>query len=312
MKQAEEEMNLADEQYGSRKNLRSITAALNKKLILDIWRTDHHSGAFSINDAASCYDRIHHIFASLSMQSMGLSSTAARILLGTLQKAVHHISTGFGRSGPIYGNEIPPKQGGGQGSGLAPPMWASISSILIKVMKKRGHGCYLESANLQMNLVGIAFVDDTDLILSHPNAQNLFDVHQRLQLALDDWEQCIHISGGALNPSKSFWFNVGYEWVSDKWVMVQDNSNPLTVKDTSGHRGELEFCGGDSRHRNLGYLAPTGRTRRHTSHQVEGESCQVCSKPCVTKIKQESSLVHLTTLHPTVPDILLGSDQYQT
>ena len=56
------------EQYGSRKNLQSVTAALNKRLTMDLLRQKRQAGALCSNDAKSCYDRIVHSVACLSMR----------------------------------------------------------------------------------------------------------------------------------------------------------------------------------------------------------------------------------------------------
>ena len=71
--------------------------------------------------------------------SCGLPQTIACTLISTLQKAVHHIKTGLGRSGPVYGNEVIPISGIGQGNGMGPILWALISSKLLLMMHTAGH-----------------------------------------------------------------------------------------------------------------------------------------------------------------------------
>ena len=123
-----------------------------------------------MNDAKGCYDLISHPIAVLVLMSYGLSQSVACVLLETLQKSVHHIKTGFGRSGPVYGNELIPLSGIGQGNGLGPTLWALISSKLFLMMERAGHGVRLTSAltNAVISLVGFAFVDDTDLFYTNP------------------------------------------------------------------------------------------------------------------------------------------------
>jgi hypothetical protein len=62
---------IAPEQFGSRKNHQSILAALNKRLTMDVLRQRRQAGALCSNDAKSCYDRIVHCVAALSMRRMG-------------------------------------------------------------------------------------------------------------------------------------------------------------------------------------------------------------------------------------------------
>ena len=51
---------IAAEQYGCRKNHRSIEVVLNSRLIDDIVRILHQPGIICSNDAESCFDRIVH------------------------------------------------------------------------------------------------------------------------------------------------------------------------------------------------------------------------------------------------------------
>ena len=92
-----------------------------------------------MNDAKGCYDRISHPIAILTLRSFGLPKRLACTLISTLQKAVHHIKTGYGRSGPVYGNEDVPSSGIGQGNGLGPTLWALISTKLLQMMHAAGH-----------------------------------------------------------------------------------------------------------------------------------------------------------------------------
>jgi hypothetical protein len=170
-----------------------------------------------MNDAKGCFDRINHTFAILVLMSFGVSAVLTRSLFETLQTADHHIKTGYGRSNKAYGNhnEPEPHQGIGQGNGLGPPLWALLSSILIKNMKRHNQGVKLRSA-LTLSLVSIvcfAFVDDTDLVISgrfrHSTGE---ESCEELQSALDRWSRSLIASGGALCPLKSFCYLIDFHW----------------------------------------------------------------------------------------------------
>ena len=113
-----------------------------------------------MNYAKGCYDRISHPIAVLVLMSYGLPQSIACTLISTLQKAAHHIKTGYGRSDAVYGNEVVPISGIGQGNGLGPTLWALISSKLLLMMWNAGHGVCVTSAlsNTIVALVGFAFV----------------------------------------------------------------------------------------------------------------------------------------------------------
>jgi hypothetical protein len=58
---------LAEEQYGSRKQKTAILHALSKQLSYDILQQTKSAGAVCSNDAKSCYDCILHSAASLCL-----------------------------------------------------------------------------------------------------------------------------------------------------------------------------------------------------------------------------------------------------
>jgi hypothetical protein len=53
-------------------------------------------------------------------------------------------------------------------------------------------------------LAGFAFVDDTDLVTS--------EVCKKIQESLTAWEGGIRATGGAIEPKKSHWYLVDFDW----------------------------------------------------------------------------------------------------
>ena len=167
MKSAESCNILAREQSGSRKNHQSITAALNKRLTMDLLRQRRQAGALCSNDAKSCYDRIVHNIASLAMRRTGMPAEPVRSMFETLQQAAHRVTTAYGISTQTYGtNLVIPYQGVGQGNGGGPAIWAVISTVIIAMMSTAGHGFHLLSAisATLITMVCYAFVDDTNVV----------------------------------------------------------------------------------------------------------------------------------------------------
>jgi hypothetical protein len=99
------------------------------------------------------------------MRQQGVPAKICEVLLGTLQQAVHHIQTGYGK---IYQSALgdAPLQGAGQGNGAGPSLWALIRTVIISAMKRAGHGVQLLSSisNLALWIVCFAFVDDADTV----------------------------------------------------------------------------------------------------------------------------------------------------
>ena len=107
---------LAPEQFGSRTNHRSVLAALNKRLTIDLLRQCRQAGALCANGAKSCHDRILHNIAVLSLRRLGMAAAPIQSKFETLQLARHHVSTAFGISKHSYGaRRDPPLQGGDKG-----------------------------------------------------------------------------------------------------------------------------------------------------------------------------------------------------
>ena len=61
-----------------------------------------------MKNARGCYDKIGRSMAILVLMSLGVAGPIARALFKVLDKADHHMKTGFGRSERAYVNETIP------------------------------------------------------------------------------------------------------------------------------------------------------------------------------------------------------------
>ena len=245
LEHAENLGNLAREQYGSRKHHQSCTAATNKVLTMDLLRMRRQAGALCSNDAKSCYDRIVHNVAALSMLRQGAPRGAVNSLLLTLQHAKHKIRTGFGVSTKHYGRfRLPPLQGLGQGNGVAPTGWAVISTVLINMMRTAGFGLQIMTC-LSVTLVSFlcyAFVDDTDLVHTGPSVDTTgLQILQDMQRFVEHWEGGLRATGGALRVDKSCWYLIDFKWQANTWRYISKTDLPgdITVRDADGQMKTL-------------------------------------------------------------------------
>jgi hypothetical protein len=228
------------DQYGSRKNMRSIMAALNKRVTMDIFRQRRQAGAICSNDAKSCYDRIVHWVLSLALRRAGLPTEPATSMLDTLQKAEHFVSSAFGRSEKAYGKHRRiPVQGVGQGNGSGPAAWAVISAVIINMLYTARQGVQILSTitGVLLAFACYAFVDDTDIIHSGVSPEVAGeDVAKEMQDVVDRWEGGIRASGGALVPKKSHWYMIDFIWTGEKWryKTIEEIPAELSVVDTDG------------------------------------------------------------------------------
>jgi hypothetical protein len=80
---------LAPEQYGSRKFFRAIDHVVNKVLLFDLLRQYKQPNVIIPTDIKSCYDRICHAIASLSLRRQGVAEPEVVCMFSTLQHLEH-------------------------------------------------------------------------------------------------------------------------------------------------------------------------------------------------------------------------------
>jgi hypothetical protein len=56
-----------------------------------------------------------------------------------------------------------------------------------------------------INFLGEIYVDDTDLIITHPDLETQEVVLDRLRSSAEAWSLGLNSTGGAINPDKSRW-----------------------------------------------------------------------------------------------------------
>jgi hypothetical protein len=230
---------IAREQYGSRKKHQSITAALNKRLTIDLLR-QRQAGALCSNDAKSCYGRVLHIVSSMSMRRLGIPIEPINYMFKCLEQAAHRICTASGVSEKKYGdNREVPLQGLGQRNGCGPAGWAIISTPIINMMRVAGFGAtFLTAISVSLVVfVCYAFVDDTDVVHT---AQDVHakgkEIIQQMQNVIDRWEGGLRATGGAIVPKKRYWYLI--DWIYDRghwrYATQEDIPGDLTIRDTCG------------------------------------------------------------------------------
>jgi hypothetical protein len=257
---------IAKEQYGSRKHKSAIDHCLNKRFTFDLSRQLRRAAALCSNDAKSCYDRIVHAIACLSLRRVGVPVEPIICMFTTIQRLHHYIRT-------IYGDSIQqfcgalwavPIQGVGQGNGAGPQIWAVVSTPVLNMLRTEGYGAFFRTAlsGESISFVGYAFVDDTDLIISPADTTATGnDVAARMQASLDLWEGGIRATGGAIVPAKSHWYLIDFIWKLGDWRYATEAETPsnLTVRDCDGRTQVLARLSVNVARRTLGaYLAPDG------------------------------------------------------
>ena len=252
------------EAYGSRPGHRSNICALNKVLTYDIIRQRRIPAALCSNDAMSCYDRIVHAIASICMQRLGIAPSTCQLMFGTLQHLQHHVATAYGMSTEHYGGLEIPLQGIGQGNGAGPAIWLIMTIPLINMLRAKGFGFKSKTVltGETYRFVCYTFVDDTDTIHSATDhATPTYQVVSEMQQVINTWEGGLRATGGALSPSKSYWYLVSMQWDQrqQKWRYNTMDETPgqLTIHGNTATRLPLTRYNPDHAEETLGlWIAP--------------------------------------------------------
>lgn len=271
MEHAEQHDLLAKEQYGSRKGKCAIHHAVNKRLFYDIIRMNRRPAAICSNDAKSCFDRIVHSVAMLAYRRLGVDSPPVESMITSIQNLQHHVRTGFGDSYFTLSSSgtLIPFQGAIQGNGAAPTTWVVISTPLLNMMRRAGHGSHLITpiSKVRSHSVGMAFVDDTDLTQTDMRDHTIstLEVMTEMQRAIDRWEGGLKATGGAIRPDKSWVFPISFKFNQmGQWeyCSLDDIDFTFSVKDCKEQRQTLPQFATDEALETLGvFLAPDGNNR---------------------------------------------------
>jgi len=229
MKQAESHFLLPSEHMGGRKNRKSITGALTKRLLIDNSRLLRKPMAIISTDAANCYDRMVHKYVSLACRKWGVPKKVMIALLQPLQQAKHHTRTAYGDSQQFFkGTNF---QGAGQGNTGAAPYWTCISTPMIELMKEMKLESEFTSAISQqiLTLALISFVDDAELFIMDPS-NSPAAIKSKAEKAINVWREVLEVTGGAMRPPKCAWTLVTYQ-----------NTSVLKIEKIAKNPGEIHI-----------------------------------------------------------------------
>ena len=277
MYHAEQAGALPPEQHGSRKFMCANILALEQVLGFDILRQKRLAAAHVSLDASQCFDRMAHTPTALSMIHHGAPEPAVRSMFETLQLAEHRVATAYGPSQTTYGGKKRilrgehPQQGAGQGSGTGPCAWVCSASDITRVMRRKGFVALLVAAIslIHLALVCYMFMDDqsSDTVATSPD-QKGEDLIDRAQETLDNWVGLLGVSGGKINPGKSNFCLVDFEFKNGKWCYRTKSNMPgdLHAFNLDEELVQLTRLDPDEAAKALGiYLAANG----NWSHEIE-------------------------------------------
>lgn len=272
---------LAPEQYGSRKNKSAIDHATNKRFTMDILRQSCTPAIYIANDAKSCYDRIILMVAYITMRNFGIPTLVAQSTISTILNMKHYVRTSYGDSLCSYGGEtwdVKP-HGCGQGNGYGPALWACISSPLLHILRQQGYGTVITTplSDTSIHMAAFSFVDDTDIIQTGQQTQGIVtendinNLYSTTQQAIQTWSSTLAATGGALEPTKTFYVPIIPGWKGSRTELRKDRSHhQISLVNNDGSNTHLVKKDPQDSFFSLGlWQSPTGDETRQTKHMQD-------------------------------------------
>ena len=115
--------------------------------------------------------------------------------------------TGYEESTIFSGGKDNKKQGLCQGNAAAPSAWQMLTSVLVRVQQRMGHGIHIISPISQKSLkqAGIVFVNDTNLWSGLEDEDDLLSAAHKGQEDVNLWAKSLQEVGGLLQLPKCGW-----------------------------------------------------------------------------------------------------------
>jgi len=279
------------DQGGGRKGFRSNLIGAEKGVNHDIIRQYKLASAHIGLDASQCYDRMVHPPTALSMIKYGAPVNAVTSMFTTLQQAQHKVNTAYGPSSATYGGckrtsrGLPPLQGIGQGNGCGPSAFIALSSDIIACMRRRGYGALLWApiSLITVFMICFCFVDDADYMhISQSVDTRGEDIVPDTQAALDCWVGTLAATGGAINPKKSYWYLLDFQWTGHTWTYRPASTMPgeLSAYNSQGDRETLQRLEAHQAERTLGiHMAADGNMTDQIQVLLE-KAADYCDEHC--------------------------------
>lgn len=189
---------------------------LCKILFCDMVRALHITAGLPSVDLGNCYDAVAHPIASIAMQALKVPVLTIVLSLSVLQTMTFYLRTGYGVSQTGYGGSPDdPTYGLGQGNGMAPSGFSSVSALMINSYRRLGHASTFAGAwtGILFAIAAVIYVDDTDLFIkSAYRDQFLEDFFEQTQESVRDWGLIVEATGGYIKAAKCFWYMLAWRW----------------------------------------------------------------------------------------------------
>ena len=141
--------------------------------------------------------------------------------------------------------------------------------------KSRGFGSRIISpiSRVVIDFLGEIYVDDTDLIVTHPDLDSTAAVIESLYTSADAWSAGLNSTGGAINPEKSRWILASYEWVNGIWRYGQQPAMAMSIPLPDGSRAPIAHGEVTTAEKSLGvWSAIDGTDSKHIEENITSKT----------------------------------------
>ena len=144
--------------------------------------------------------------------------------------------------------------------------------IIVRFLKLHGRTSSLLGAlsGCIVDVLGLMFVDDSDLVQFGRPGQSSLAVAEELDRTVQLWQKGLEVSGGTLRPEKCYWYLLSYVWTDGKWDFDESSDRVITVKDCNGTRGMVTKLKASEAKEVVGvWIAPDGSNTVQLQHTRE-------------------------------------------
>jgi hypothetical protein len=162
-----------------------------------------------------------------------------------------------------------------QGNGAASACWLIICSVLMHCYKSCGFGARIISpiSGAVINFLGEIYMDNTDLIITHPDLETQEAVLDSLYSLAEAWSSGLNSTGRAINPGKSRWILAPYKWINGIWQYRQQPETEMTIPLPDGTQAPISHGQVTTAEKSLGvWSAIDGNNSKHIKENVTGKT----------------------------------------
>ena len=90
---------------------------------------------------------------------------------------------------------------------------------------------------------------------------------RQTQINVDQWNNLLQATGGALKPEKCFWYSIDYNCEEGIWTFTTESEHDITITNLNGDRNTIHQKEVSSEMKTLGvYDSPAGGNKGHLDY----------------------------------------------